>query len=118
VRVAFPRQALEEIPSAPQGANAQHPDDEASDEERRCEHREHLGRDNAGRERARSEAELSTLFLTKLPEASVSLVDRSCVHDLLLLAYYETIRCRIDVYICETVQVRKDSRRRSTTVCE
>ena len=42
-------------------------------------------------------AELPPLFLTKLPEAGVSLVNGSCVHDLLLLAYYETKRFRIDV---------------------
>ncbi len=97
MRVAFSRQALEEIPSAPQGANAQHPDDEASDEERRRKRWKHLGRDGGGRDSDRREGELPPLFLTKLPEAGVSLVDGSCVHDLLLLAYYETKRFRIDV---------------------
>ena len=46
VRVAFPREALDQIPTPPQGSDAQGPDGQASDEERRREGREDLGRDN------------------------------------------------------------------------
>jgi AcrR family transcriptional regulator len=104
VRVALSRQALEEIPVAPHSASAQHTDDESSDEERRRERRTHGRRHHGSRERGPCEAELPTPFLTKLPKAGVSLVDRSCVHESLLRTYYETERFRIDVTLRLDVQ--------------
>jgi hypothetical protein len=84
VRVALSRQALEEIPAAPEGTNAQQPDYETSDEERSCELRERPCCDDGGRERGSREGELPALFLTKLPKPGVSLIDRSRVHESLL----------------------------------
>jgi AcrR family transcriptional regulator len=96
VRVAFSGQVVEEIPSTPQRANAQHPDDEAPDEERRHEPRMHLRCDHGGCERRTGEGEFPALFPSKLSKAGIRLLDRSCVHDLLLLAHYATNRFRID----------------------
>jgi AcrR family transcriptional regulator len=109
VRVALSRQALEEIPAEPQRAKAEQAEDQTSDEEWRCELREHLGRDEGGGKRDRPERELCALFLAKLPKAGVCLIDRSRVHECVLLDYGTS---RFRMLPCQTVAVKPVTRGR------
>jgi AcrR family transcriptional regulator len=96
VGVAFPCEAVEEIPAAPHRSRTERTDDQASDEERTREDREQLGRDDRGRKRRCRKASLPALFVTEVTKALVGLVDRSCVHGLAPVRYYETDWFRID----------------------